>query len=959
MRTSPKVLMSEITKVIDTETGNLKTLTEKTKSADGKKDIAKTIKLGDLYKTYKAKLNGKEDVVALKIDELKKLYTELEGYQKKYEATEGDTEDANGKNTKIHIVAINPAWKLEEKKATIEKIIEDIKMMLQSDEVIAKMTTLIKDINEIISEVKGVEINESVFVQEKHQKKYLSLNSDEKEEITGIISFLNEVRTEYTNISGEIDVEKLNTALKDGQNDIKKLKEILTDLITVKEARERIEALEKVYANMKPVHQTKYQVQMAGITSIKNEIKNKQETEKITLEQLTVIENFEKLLKDQIEKQKVTEIISDLMTVKDAKAEIEKLTDLLENKSGKEVVVVRMDLNKLTNEIKNKKDDESITQEQLDQINKIKDDIKNLLDKHENSEEFDTTEEAIKELESKYDPFKPIEYKVAYQDYEGKKENIINTIKAFKTQIGTEVKLCRESFNKSKEIKNTAKLVDINNDIELAKAKVEILALLPADGRFKTLKDVSILEQEEVYTSLVEYSGAKEENVKTDIAMAKTLIERNPLDEVKAEIEEERKAKEEAEKKAKEEAEKKAKEEAEKKDKEEAEKKDKEEEERKAKEEAEKKDKEKSVDEEMAELQEQINDLDNEVNGLNETEETDNLNNLEASDDEDFSSDLESLFGEEDSSGGDDAGGSEDSSDGDDAGGSEDSSGGDDAGGSEDSSGGGDSGEGNISFDSELMMDEDSPRPAQAQAQAQVKDYTKIKEEVDKFLLNFVTVNQGNNLVASMKLGQREYIEEISKKMNEVKAAFETGDVSDIVKHTREAITYKLFYDKNYIPYYVAVNSCKTFLDPVYETDLSEDDLKKVIIISYFYSRYIFDERFDITKTNASADIYTIIKNLAAQLYKDGYVSSDTFFDSIINIYTDDGSVYMNENEICNLDLAAKVLRMSETDSLNSETDVKKQVDDVLKTTENISNGNWQESYKEIEEKIDGFLKIS
>ena len=211
-----------------------------------------------------------------------------------------------------------------------------------------------------------------------------------------------------------------------------------------------------------------------------------------------------------------------------------------------------------------------------------------------------------------------------------------------------------------------------------------------------------------------------------------------------------------------------------------------------------------------------------------------------------------------------------------------------------------------------------------------IQDQERIKNELQKFLCGFIQNTYNDNLLVSIKLGDKDKILKNSQKISEIESVIKRNNKEEIIKCSREAVKDKLLYSKNYVPYRVAVESYKKFFDLNYQTDMSQDDLKKVIVISYLYSRYAFDDKFNIEKTNTSSEIFDIIKSLANQMHKDKYIEEPSFFDSIIYKYNTSGQVVINEDEICKLDIAAKAMRMTELDQKDSEKDIEKQVDKML-----------------------------
>lgn len=218
------------------------------------------------------------------------------------------------------------------------------------------------------------------------------------------------------------------------------------------------------------------------------------------------------------------------------------------------------------------------------------------------------------------------------------------------------------------------------------------------------------------------------------------------------------------------------------------------------------------------------------------------------------------------------------------------------------------------------------------QSQTQVID--EKKAQIISNLSNLMDTYCLDAIINFLKSGNQTEANNVIVLMNNAKTAVCSNNISEIKDALNAVLDYRLQYIKNYIPYYEAKNLASTILADDYQSNLSIDDRKRAIIIDFLYSQYAIDNNFDFARCiNNSDNILILIQNLGKQLYSHGDVKQADIFDSVL--YKDEAKTQIDKDGIDNMNLAAVVMRMIESDE-NNKTLIDYTLDDLINEFEKI-----------------------
>ena len=203
----------------------------------------------------------------------------------------------------------------------------------------------------------------------------------------------------------------------------------------------------------------------------------------------------------------------------------------------------------------------------------------------------------------------------------------------------------------------------------------------------------------------------------------------------------------------------------------------------------------------------------------------------------------------------------------------------------------------------------------------------KTKEKVISNIANLMDIYCLDAIINYLKTGNQAEANNVIIKMNNVKTAICSKNMSQIKNVVGDVLAYRLQYIKNYIPYYSASNLVSKVLADGYESNLSVDNLKRSVIIDFLYNRYALDNNFDFTKYINSDNILVLVQNLGKQLHSHGYVKQSDIFDSVL--YKDETKTQIDKDGIYNMNLAAIVMRMTDSDQDN-KTSIYNTVEDLI-----------------------------
>ena len=203
----------------------------------------------------------------------------------------------------------------------------------------------------------------------------------------------------------------------------------------------------------------------------------------------------------------------------------------------------------------------------------------------------------------------------------------------------------------------------------------------------------------------------------------------------------------------------------------------------------------------------------------------------------------------------------------------------------------------------------------------------KTKEKVISNIANLMDIYCLDAIINYLKTGNQAEANNVIIKMNNVKTAICSKNMSQIKNVVGDVLAYRLQYIKNYIPYYSASNLVSKVLADGYESNLSVDNLKRSVIIDFLYNRYALDNNFDFTKYINSDNILVLVQNLGKQLHSHGYVKQSDIFDSVL--YKDENKTQIDKDGIYNMNLAAIVMRMTDSDQDN-KTSIYNTVEDLI-----------------------------